>query len=85
MYKRNTATRNKKGSYLFHIHGFQEENSNKGHILVKEYNKSTIMTKKYSIFDWQMTYRKNYSRNRNDNKNMFLYFSNIFYINNNII
>ncbi len=37
MYKRNTATRNKKGSYLFHIHGFQEENSNKGHILVKEY------------------------------------------------
>ena len=37
MYKRNTATRNKKGSYLFHIHGFQEENNNKGHILGKEY------------------------------------------------
>ncbi len=31
-----------------------------------------------------MTFIKNYSRNRNDNKNMFLYFSKFFYINNKI-
>jgi FtsP/CotA-like multicopper oxidase with cupredoxin domain len=49
------------GSYMFHSHGFQEENGNMGHILVKENtnnNNSTEATKSVSMFDWQYDLQK---------------------------
>ncbi|MGE3860066.1 MAG: multicopper oxidase domain-containing protein [Nitrososphaeraceae archaeon] len=47
------------GSYMFHSHGFQEENGNMGHILVKENTNVTKMTKSVSMFDWQYDLQKN--------------------------
>jgi hypothetical protein len=48
---------------MFHSHGFQEENDNMGHILVKENNNnSTKLTNSVSIFDWQYDLQKNYNK-----------------------
>jgi FtsP/CotA-like multicopper oxidase with cupredoxin domain len=46
------------GSYMFHSHGFQEENGNMGVILVKDNNNSSKITKSISMFDWQYDLQK---------------------------
>jgi plastocyanin len=47
------------GYYLFHSHGFQEENGNMGMVHVKDSgNKSTPLTKSVSMFDWQYELQK---------------------------
>jgi FtsP/CotA-like multicopper oxidase with cupredoxin domain len=46
------------GSYMFHSHGFQEENGNMGQILVKENINSTKLTNSVSMFDWQYDLQK---------------------------
>lgn len=46
------------GSYMFHSHGFQEENGNMGQILVKENINSTKLTNSISMFDWQYDLQK---------------------------
>ena len=46
------------GSYMFHSHGFQEENGNMGIILVKDNYNSSKITKSVSMFDWQYDLEK---------------------------
>jgi FtsP/CotA-like multicopper oxidase with cupredoxin domain len=46
------------GSYMFHSHGFQEENGNMEQIFVKENINSTKLTKSVSMFDWQYDLQK---------------------------
>jgi FtsP/CotA-like multicopper oxidase with cupredoxin domain len=59
------------GSYMFHSHGFQEENGNMGHILVKENNNnnnSTKLTKSISMFDWQYDLQKKLQHHEKNKK-----------------
>lgn len=46
------------GSYMFHSHGFQEENGNMGIISVKDNSNSSQITKSVSMFDWQYDLQK---------------------------